>query len=113
MRRNCSTCLSRLRMRYNEFMRSTSLWGIIAVVIYLALVGLLFYSTADCYGQFCGAVIVVAILPWSVIFEDGIHLQFGNINIESDSMIWFWTAVVINVIILYFLFSTIQKWAKR
>lgn len=95
------------------YMNKVSSWGVIAVVIYLVVVGTLFYSATDCYGLFCGAVIAVAILPWSIIFEEGIHLQFGSVNIESDSMIWFWIAIVLNVVILYLIFSVLQKWMKR
>ena len=113
MRRNFLTSLDKLKVRYNEFMNRVSRWGAVAVAVYFALVGLLFYSATDCYGLFCGAVIIVVILPWSIIFENGIHLQFGGINIESDSMIWFWTAAVLNVLILYFIFAAIQKWMKK
>lgn len=90
-----------------------SLWGIIAVVMYLVLVGWAFYTAANCSGTFCGAVIIIAVIPWSIIFEDGINLQFLDVKIESDNMLWFWTAVIINILILYFLFSALQKWMQK
>lgn len=100
-------------MSYNVIMLKISPWGAIAVVVYLAFIGWLFYLAADCRGMFCGAVTVIAALPWSMIFEDGIHLQIGSVDIEADNMVWFWTAVVLNVCIIYFLFAALQKrWTK-
>ena len=84
MRRNFLTSLDELKVRYNEFMNRVSRWGAVAVAVYFALVGLLFYSATDCYGLFCGAVIIVAILPWSIIFENGIHLQFGILDFSHE-----------------------------
>jgi hypothetical protein len=94
-------------------LKRVSTWGAAVVVIYFALIGLLFYLASDCRGMFCEAVVVLGIIPWSIIFEDGISFQFSGTHIEFDNMIWFWAAVTLNVLILYFAFAALQKWLKR
>ena len=96
-----------------RMMKKISTWGVGAVVIYILLIGWLFYVASGCSGMFCGAVIVLGILPWPIIFEDGINLTMGNFILENDSMIWYWIAVVFNGIIIYFIFSALQKWVSR
>lgn len=85
-----------------------STWGTVAVVVYLTLIGLLFVSALNCQGMFCGAGIVVAMLPWIVLFENGLQTPL----FELSGMAWFWTTVSINILILYSLFATFQKWIK-
>lgn len=94
-------------------MHKISSYGVAVVLIYLAIIAWLFYTAQNCSGMFCGAVIVVGILPWSALFEDGIPLvDFLNAYISADHMIWYWALVILNILILYFLSAALQRWLR-
>ncbi|MFZ2719608.1 MAG: hypothetical protein WAZ27_01930 [Minisyncoccia bacterium] len=86
-----------------------STWGMAAIIVYTISVGFLFMYTTNCQGSFCGAGIVLAMLPWAIFFEDGLQTPF----FELDGMAWFWTIVILNALILYFIFAKLQKWMHR
>lgn len=86
-----------------------SKWGMAAVITYIISVGVLFTYIANCQGMFCDAGIVLAILPWAIFFEDGLETPF----FEIDGMAWFWSMVMLNIFILYFIFARLQKWIQR
>lgn len=96
-------------MRYSYMVSKISTWGVLAVGVYLAVVAGLFMVTDGCQGMFCSSGIVVAMLPWIIIWEDGLRTSF----FELDGMLWFWTIVSINILILYFLFAALQKWVGK
>jgi len=83
--------------------------GAVAVVVYLILIGFLFVSASNCQGMFCAAGIVVAMLPWVVVFENGLQTPF----FELSGMTWFWATVSINILLLYWIFSFIQKRTRK
>lgn len=86
-----------------------SWWGAASVFVYLGFVGYLFQYTETCLGMFCDVAIVAAILPWVIFWEDGFQVNLLGVNFNWDGMSWFWALVVVNVLILYFIFAWLQK----
>ena len=87
-------------------MNQVSRRGIVAVAIYLVLVIFLFIYATNCTETFCGLTALLAGMPWLLLldFLGGDSYNAGLLG---------WVVIILNVVVLYFLFSTIQKWAKR
>ena len=82
-----------------------STWGTIAALIHLGFVVAVFMYVADCQGMFCEAGILLAVLPWFFLFDE------ISLPIDGHTLLWF--LVVLDTVLLYFLFAAIQRWAKK
>src|SRR3989344_3122959 len=106
MRRNFLTSLDKLKVRYNEFMNRVSRWGAVAVAVYLISVVFLFIYATNCTETFCGLLALLAGMPW-LLFLDFLGGDSYNTSLFG------WVAIALNVLILYFIFATIQRWMKK
>lgn len=87
-------------------MSKISKWGASAVVIYALLVALLFWYATSCTETYCGLMALLAGMPWLLLFD-----LFGGDSYASG--VFGWISIILNIVILYFLFAMLQKkWLK-
>ncbi len=82
-----------------------SKWGVYVAISYIAFVALLLVSVQNCRGDFCSAGILLAVLPWFPFFDE--------VNLPVNGMTLFWMLVVLDILILYFLFAAVERWVKK
>lgn len=83
-----------------------STWGIVGVVVYGLLVASLFFYATSCTEAFCGLMALLAGMPWLLLLD-----LVGGDSYASGA--FGWISIILNALILYFLFAALQKWAKR
>ena len=86
-------------------MKKISVWGAVAVLLYLGFVGFLFMYVSNCEGMFCEAGVLLAVLPWFFLFD------MNSLPVEGYAL--FWILVIVDMLILYFLFAALQKWMQN
>jgi len=82
-----------------------SKWGACVAILYIASTALLLVSVHNCRGDFCSAGILLAVLPWFPLFDE--------VSLPVNGMTLFWILVILDTLILYFLFAAIERWVKK
>ncbi len=83
-----------------------STWGAAAVVIYGLFIGFLFFYATSCTEAFCGLIALLAGMPWLLLLD-----MLGGDSYASG--IFGWVSIILNILILYFLFATLQRWMRK
>lgn len=94
-------------------MKKISTSGLVAVGVYALFSIWIFHEVSICTGMFCEAGIVVTILPWILFFDYGLDKSIFGVKLNISSDFWYWFFVLLNVLILYFLFAFIQRKLKK
>lgn len=87
-------------------LKKVSVSGLIVAGLYvIGTIALVYYSSV-CLGDFCQTSIIFAILPWVVV------LDYLSINLPNSEL-FFWGFVIIDTLLIYFIFVLLQHQITR
>lgn len=81
---------------------------------YTLFAGAFIFFANTCSSFACSGIVLLLMLPWILFVDEaGFSISLAGINLNVSEATFFWSTVVLNIIVSYLLFAALERWLKK